>query len=120
MTKNTLLDVFDVKKTSPLYSFADNLSTWIMRNVKEKNIIDIYDNYVGGDYDNLSTDEMINEIVEDYGGIDKEMLEKVASKEIRYYEGSASSESGDALEYYIYEGGLNNIETDAIKMTCEN
>ena len=58
---------------------------------------------------------MINEIVEDYGGMDKELLEKVASKEYRYYSGSASSESGDALEYYLYDDGIG-IETDVIKI----
>jgi len=114
MTKETLLETFDVKKTSPLYGFSNDLSKWIMNNVKEMDIKGIYENYVGHLDTNLSIEEIIEEIVED-SGINKEKLKKVANKEIRYYEGSASSESGDALEYYLYEGGLN-IETDSIKI----
>ena len=115
MTKSNLLEAFDVKKTSPLYSFADDLSTWIMKNVKEMDVIGIHENYIGNyNKKNLTIDEMIEEIVEDHG-MDKEELEKIASKEIKYYEGSASSDSGDALEYYLYEGGIN-IETDSIQI----
>lgn len=46
MTKELLMETFDVKKTSPLYSFATELSDWIMKNVKEQSIEDIHENYV--------------------------------------------------------------------------
>jgi len=117
MTKNVLLEVFDVKKTSPLYSFAKNLSKWIINNVEEKDIKDIYEDYVG-DPDGKTIDEMIEEIVEDYGGMNKEELEKIASKEYRYYSGSASNDSGDALESYLCETAMD-IETDFIKIDSE-
>jgi len=113
LSKKLLLEVFDVKKTSPLYGFANDLAKWIVNNVKEENIEDIYNNYCGGNSKELSTDEMIDEIVADYGGMKKEDLQKIASKEYRYYSGSASNDSGDGLESYLCETEMN-IETDDI------
>jgi len=116
MTKEKLLEVFDVNEKSPLYSFAKDLSDWIMSNVKEYDIKGIHNNFVGNYKKIELTDEqMINEIIEDYGGMDREELEKIANKEYRYYYGSASSDSGEALEYYLCENGIN-IDTDLIKI----
>jgi hypothetical protein len=115
MTKETLLEVFDVKKTSPLFKFADDLAQWIMKNVEHQEIENIYDNYISSNYKGKSKEEMIEEILEDYGGMNKEELEKIANKEYIYYEGSASSDSGEALEYYLYETNLE-IENDFIKI----
>lgn len=114
MTKETLLKAFDVKETSPLFGFANELSNWIISNVKEKNIEGIYEDYVGRS-DGKSIDEMIDGIIEDYGGLHKEELEKIASSDYRYYSGSACNDSGDALESYLCDNGIN-IDTDIIKI----
>jgi hypothetical protein len=114
MTKETLLEAFDVKETSPLFGFANELSNWIIGNVKEQNIEEIYENYVGRS-DGKSIAEMIDDIVEDYGGIDREDLEKIDSKEYRYYSGSACNDSGEALESYLCDNGIN-MDTDTIKI----
>ena len=118
MTKETLLEAFDVKKTSPLFNFANELSDWIIRNVEEKDIAGIYEEYVYSDSDVKSTDEMINEIVDDYSGISREDLEKIAKKEIRYYSGSACNDSGDALESYLCDSDIK-IDTDIIKIESD-
>jgi hypothetical protein len=116
MTKKTLLEVFDIQEKSPLYGFAKELSDWIVKNVEEMDIKSIHDNYVGNyQKKNLTEDDMIEEIIEDYGGIEKEMLEKIKTKEYRYYSGSASDDSGDGLETYLCESGIN-IDTDLIKI----
>jgi len=88
-----------------------------MKNLKEQSIEDIYKDYIGKS-EGKSTEEMINDIVEDYGGMDRELLEKVASKEYCYYSGDVSNDSGYALEYYLYENGFN-IETDVIKIKID-
>jgi len=119
MTKKTLLEAFDVKETSPLFSFANELSDWIISNVKERNIEGIYEDYVGGDNDSMTTEQMIEEIIEDYSGIDREDLEKIEKKEIRYYSGSACNDSGEALESYICDSRIK-IETDTIKIESGN
>lgn len=116
MTKQTLLEAFDVKETSPLYKFAEELSDWIISNVEEKDIAGIYEEYVYSDNsDSLTTEKMIEEIIEDYSGIDRENLEKIASKEYRYYSGSACNDSGDALESYLCDSDIK-IDTDIIKI----
>lgn len=116
MTQELLMEIFDVKKTSPLYSFANDLSKWIIDNVKEMDINAIHKNYVGNYKKRVLTeDEMIEEIIEDYDGMDREELEKIANKEYRYYNGSAASDSGDGLEYYLCENEID-IETDIIKI----
>jgi hypothetical protein len=114
MTKELLMETFDVKKTSPLYSFANELSDWIMKNVEKQDVSDIYEKYVGNP-SGKPTDEMIEEIVENYGYLDYETLEKIAGEEIRYYECSVSNDSGEALETYLYDGGIN-FENDIIKI----
>lgn len=114
MTEEKLLEVFDVNEKSPLYSFAKDLSHWIMNNVKEHGIEDIYRDYVGNPKDK-TTEEMITEIIEDYGGLDRDVLENIANHGFRYYYGYACSDSGDALEYYLCENGIN-IDNDSIKI----
>jgi hypothetical protein len=112
MTKDILLEFFDVKKTSPLFSFVNDLTNWIIGHVEEQDIKQIYDNYYYGE--EKSIDEMIECLVENYRGIEKEDLKKIASEEYRYYEGCASDDSG-GLEYYLCETGIN-IDTDTIKI----
>ena len=119
MTKELLMNIFDVKKTSPLYYFANELSDWMMKSVDEKSIRDIHENYVGSSREILSDDEIIEEIVNEQIGMDREELEKIKTKQIRYYKGSASSDSGEALEYYLYEGGIE-YEDDVIKIEIEH
>jgi len=113
MTKEILMNTFDVKKNSPLYSFANDLSDWVMKNVEEQSIGTLHDDYFGSNHI-LTEDDMIKELLED-GCWDSEFLEKVKNKTIRYYKGSASSDSGEALEYYLYEGGID-FENDFIKI----
>lgn len=113
LSKETLLEVFDVKKTSPLYSFAKDLSEWIISNLTEESISGIYSNYCGNSKDK-EDDEMIIELVEDCN-MNKSDLEKIVSKEYRYYEGSASDESGDSLETYLCQNEMK-IETNDIKI----
>ena len=116
MTEKTLLETFDVKKTSPLYSFAKDLAKWMVNNLEEQNIKDIHDDYIGNyDKKELSEEEMIQEIIDDYSGIDEEDLRKVASKEYRYYSGSASNDSGEALEGYLCDAEFN-IDTETLKI----
>lgn len=118
MTKETLLEAFDVKETSPLYKFAVELSDWIIGNVEEKTVVGIYEDYIGGSK-GKSIDEMIEEITEDYGSMDRELLEKIVAEEYRYYSGSACNDSGDALESYLCDTDLN-IDTDIIKIESGN
>ena len=106
MTKDLLMNIFDVKKTSPLYVFANELSDWMMKSVNEKSIRDIHENYVGSSREILSDDEIIEDIVNEQVGMDREELEKIKNKEIRYYECSVSNCTGEALEDYLYEGGI--------------
>ena len=113
MTKKILMDTFDVKKNSPLYSFANDLSDWVMKNVEEQSIGDLHDDYFGSNQV-LTEDDMIKELLED-DCWESEFLEKIKDKKIRYYKGSASSDSGEALEYYLYEGGID-FENDFIKI----
>lgn len=116
LNKETLLETFEVGENSPLYGFAVDLTNWIVGNLKEKDIKGLHDNYVGN-YKKLelTEDQMIQEIIDDYGGIDKEILEKVKTKEYRYYYGSASSDSGEAIETYLCYAGVD-IDTDTIKI----
>ena len=114
--EESLLETFDVSEKSPLYSFAKDLAKWMECNLEEQDIKGIHDEYVGN-YQNkeLTEDDMIQEIVDDYGGIDKEDLEKVKNKEYRYYSGSASNDSGEAIENYLCEAEFD-IDTDTIKI----
>ena len=116
LTKKTLLEVFDVKETSPIYSFADGLAEWMSRNVEQMNIKEIHDNFCGGD--DKSDEEMIEEIIEDYGAISREDLEKIKNKEYLYYHGDAASDSGEAIESYLCEAEID-FETDVIKISSE-
>ena len=113
MTKELLLEVFGVDKNSPLYGFVNELSDWIIKNVKKQNISEIYENYVGNPA-GKPIDEMIEEIVEDQGVLDYETLEKIAGEEYSYYEGWASDEDG-GLEAFLCDTGIN-IDTDKIKI----
>lgn len=116
MTKETLLEVFDVNEKSPLYNFAEELSNWMVNRVEEMDIKSIHDNYVGNyEKKELTEDDMIAELVDEYGGISEEDLEKIKSKEYRYYNGSASDDSGDGLETYLCESGIN-MDTETIKI----
>lgn len=115
MTEESLLETFDVSEKSPLYSFAKDLAKWMNNNLEEQDIKGIHGNWVGN-YKNkeLTEDEMIQEIVDDYGGINKEDLEKVKTKEYRFYEGSASDEEG-GLEAYICNTEFD-IDTETLKI----
>jgi hypothetical protein len=120
MSKDTLLKILEVNEKSPLYGFSLTLTNWMLNNLEENDIKKLHDNYVGG-YQKieLTEDEMIRQIIEDYGGIDKDDLEKIRTKQYRYYCGEASNDSGDAIESYLYEADIN-IETDIIKIKGGN
>jgi len=116
MTKETLLEAFDVKKTSPLYVFAKDLADWIMNNVEKQDIKSLFENYCYRS-EKLTENEMIDNMVEEcsekYKAEKREELEKIRDNEIFYYEGSAVSDSGEGLEYYLCETGIN-VNTDII------
>ena len=120
LSKETLLESFDVKETSPLYSFSKDLTHWIINNVKEYDIKGIHDNYVGN-YNKkpLTIDDMINEIIQEGYRLTREELEKIKNKEYRYYEGSASNDSGEGIEDYLYSKDFN-VETDIISIKCDD
>lgn len=110
MSKETLLESFDVKKTSPLFVFAKDLADWIMQNVDKQDIKSLHRNYCYSSKE-LTEDQMIEELIDECN-ITKEELERIKNKEIFYYEGSASSE-GEGLDYYLCETGIN-VDTDII------
>jgi hypothetical protein len=116
MTKDSLLEAFDVKETSPLYVFAKDLTDWIMQNVKKQDIKSLFQNYYYSS-EKLTEDEMIDNMVEEcsekYQAEKREELEKIRNNEIFYYEGSAASDSGEGLEYYLCETGIN-VDNDII------
>jgi len=114
MSEETILKTFDVSEKSPLYSFSKDLAQWMIRNLEEQDIKGIHDYYIGSyGKENPTEDEMIQEIIDDYGGIDKDDLEKIKNKEYRYYSGSTSSDSGEAIESYLCESSFD-IDTDDI------
>jgi hypothetical protein len=116
LNKETLLETFEVGENSPLYRFAVDLTDWIVNNLEEKDIKGLHDNYVGNWKKlELTEDQMIEEIVQEYGGINKEVLEKVKTKEYRYYFGQASSDSGEAIETYLCYSNMD-VDTDVIKI----
>jgi len=113
LTKDVIMTLFDLTEDSILFGFANGLSDWMINNLKEMSIKDIFKNYISSS-DGLSDDEMIDEIIEDgYPKISREDLVKISNKEYRYYEGSASDDSGDGLESYLCETGIN-VNNDLI------
>jgi len=117
LDKETLLETFEVKETSPLYGFALDLTEWILHNVEKDTIKSLHENYIGNyKKKKLTEDQMIEEILEDYG-MEKEELEKIKNGELTRYSGSAATDSGDAIEEYICNSGLD-IETNNIKIEC--
>jgi len=113
MTKEMLNDLFDIKENSILFGFSNILSNWILNNVKELSIKDIFDNYSWSEDKNLSEEDMINGLIGSSCDISREDLEKISNKEYRYYEGSASDDTGDGLETFLCETGIN-VNTDTI------
>jgi len=113
LSKDTLMKLFDLNENSILFDFANGLSDWMIRNLKEMSIKDIFENYCDSG-NKLSDDEMIDEIIDQgYPHIPREDLVKILNKEYRYYEGSASDDSGDGLEGYLCETGIN-VNNDVI------
>jgi len=113
LSKDTLMKLFDLNENSILFDFANGLSDWMIRNLKEMSIKDIFENYCDSGK-NLSDEEMIDEIIEQgYPNISREDLLRILRKEYRYYEGSASDDSGDGLETYLCETGIN-VNNDLI------
>lgn len=113
ISKDILMKLFDLNENSILFNFATGLSDWMINNLTEYDIKGIYANYVGSDK-NLSDEEMIDEIIEQgYPDISREELEKISRKEYRHYEGSACDDSGDGLETYLCETGIN-VNNDII------
>lgn len=117
LTKEILLETFEVPETSPLYGFALDLAEWIIRNVEKDTIKSIHGDYIGN-YRNekLTEDQMIEQIIEDYGNA-REDLEKIKNGEITRYSCRAATDSGDAIEEYICNKGMD-IETDDIIINC--
>jgi hypothetical protein len=59
---------------------------------------------------------MINNLINEYGGIDRETLEKISKNEINFYEGSAYNDSCEIIEMFLSEYKLD-VETDEIKIS---
>ena len=115
MSKEILMSLFDLNENSILYNFANELSNWMLRNLKEMDIKGIHNNYCGSN-ENLTDEEMIEEIAEQgYPDISREDLVKISNKEYLYYEGLASDDSGDVLESYLCESGIN-VNNDFIQI----
>ena len=116
ISKNMLMKLFDLKENSILCGFASELSNWMLENLKEMTIKDIFNNYCYSEDKNLSEEDMINIIINDsYPDISREELEKIKNKEYRYYECSASDDSGDVLESYLCDKGIN-VYNDNIRI----
>lgn len=114
LTKAAILEALEVKKGAPLYSFAKDVADWMISNLDEQNVSDIFENYIGS-YNGqiLVEDDMINEILKEELEPDiltEDTLEKIKDKKYRYYEGSASDEEG-GLEGYLCDVGIN-VDTD--------
>lgn len=114
LKKEELVKIFDVKESSPLFKFSKDLSSWMETNLELQTIENIYRTYSGSEK-GLSDDEMIKEILSDCSHFDRVTLNKIKTGELKYYEGSASDDSGYGLETYLYETSIN-IETDDIKI----
>lgn len=115
LDKSILLETFEVGENSPLYGFADDLANWIVGNVEEHSIKSIHEDYIGKI--NELTDEEIIQNILDNDIMDEEDLMKIKSGEWKYYYGSVSTDSGEALEEYLCNSGMD-IETDTIKIEC--
>ena len=112
ITKETLLETFEVAETSPLYSFAYDLAEWISNNVYQKTVRDIYENYCFTTIEKPTEDQMIDEVTNE-GIEEKEILEKMKTEEYLYYSGDADSDSGDPIESFLCWKQFD-IETDKI------
>jgi len=118
LTKETLIEVFGVSEESPLYGFSSDLSDFIINEVEEQSIESLYEERGWGKKSNNKTeDEMIEELLEDEI-IEENILNDIRNKKIRYYLGSVSSDSGEGLEYYLYDSGFD-IDTDKIKIETQ-
>lgn len=117
LDKSELMNIFGVDKKSPLYNFSKDLSNWMVNNLKEYDIKKLHKEFCYSKED-LTDEEMINDIVENYSSINKEDLEKVVSNEYKYYYGSASNDSGNAIEYYLCEATIK-VETNDIKIISD-
>jgi len=116
ISNNMLMKLFDLKENSILCGFASELSNWMLENLKEMTIKDIFNNYCYSEDKNLSEEDMINIIINDScPDISREELEKIKNKEYRYYECSASDDSGDGLESYLCDKGIN-VDNDNIRI----
>jgi hypothetical protein len=114
ISNNMLMKLFDLNENSILYGFASELSDWMLEHLKEMTIKDIFNNYCYSEDKNLSEEDMIDIIInESYPVVAKEDLEKIKNKEYHYYECSASDDSGDGLESYLCEKGIN-VDNDDI------
>lgn len=120
LTYESLISVLDINEKSPLFTFAKDLAKWTISNTKKHTIEDIFNNYYGRTAAGLTEDQMIDEILKEFYGDKteyKNILEKIKNGKFCYYEGRASNDSGYALEYYLYDNGLN-VDTENIKITC--
>ena len=120
LTYESLISVLDINEKSPLFTFANDLAKWTISNTKKHTIEDIFNNYYGR-IAGLTEDQMIDEILKEFYGDKteyKNILEKIKNGKFCYYEGRASNDSGYALEYYLYDNGLN-VDTENIKITCK-
>jgi len=116
ISKESLLEILKVDKESPLFNFANDLVGFIVSELEEQTIEMIYASYIHGQIKEKTSEQLIKELVDEgVSGfvLNEDILNKIKNKEIKFFEGSASNDSGDAIGNYLYENGIN-IETDEI------
>lgn len=116
LSKDNLIDAFEVSEKSPLFGFAKDLAEFLVRESSESTIKSMHDNYIGSyGKGEMTEDEMIDELVEDMS-MDREMLESLKNGEIKVYEGSAWNDGDDPIASYLYESEGVYFDTDEISM----
>jgi len=116
LTKENLIESFQVSETSPLYCFAKDLAKFLVRESEESNIEDMHENYIGSYGKGKQTiDEKINDLVDDKS-MDREMLESLKDGRIKVYKGQVWDDGDDAIANYLYESEGVYFDSDEISM----
>jgi len=115
LTKESLIESFEVSEKSPLFGFAENLAKFLANEATELTIDKLYNNYISST--NKPVDEEINELVNEISFIDRNMMESIKNDKIKVYEGSAWNDGDDSIASYLYE---NDFQFDTVKITMKN
>ncbi len=116
LSEDLLIETFKVNSTSPLFGFSKDLANFLIDWSEECTITKMYDDYIGSyGSDGITTDKMIDELVDDMS-IDRDMLELLKDEKIKVYEVQASSDGDNPIESYLYESNDIYFNTDEIEM----